>query len=325
MTITFNRNRRIRINPSIRKMVAETTIRPEQLVKPVFIHLGKDPIPLPKLPDSEVLSLTNGLLSYIEKLMKLGILGVNLYPVVAPNKKDTLGTEAVNPKGIIPEAIKLIKKHFPECVVMPDIALDPYTSHGHDGVINDKGEVLNDESINILAKQSVLLAEAGADLVAPSDMFDGRTLTIRQALDHAGFPYVGILAYAAKFASSYYGPFRSALGNDHLKGIDKRAYQIEPANGRQALAEIRTDIEEAADIIMIKPAGHYLDIVAKTRALTEKPIAVFQISGECAMIKLAAENGLLDEKQAVREQFLSMRRAGADIIFTYYAEKLFAD
>jgi porphobilinogen synthase len=320
----FSRDRRLRLNPSIREMVRETVIMPHHLIKPVFIHGDKEDRVLPTLPDSSVMSLTS-LLKYIEKLLKLGILGVNLYPSLHKEYKDLSAKEALNPDGLIPQAIRLIKDNLPECIVIPDIALDPYTSHGHDGLVDSRGNILNDESVDILAKQSVLYASMGADYVAPSDMFDGRTLRIRQALDKANYSYVGIIAYAAKYASAYYGPFRGALNNDHLVGIDKRSYQLEPANSKQALDEVMSDINEGADMIMIKPAGHYLDIVAKVRALTNKPITVFQVSGECALIKLAAEAGLLDEKRAVMEQLLSMRRAGADIIFTYYAEKLFAN
>jgi porphobilinogen synthase len=216
----------------------------------------------------------------------------------------------------------MIKQHFPACMVFPDVALDPYTSHGHDGLIDEKGQILNDESISILAQQSVLFAEHGADMLAPSDQFDGRTLAIRSALDQAHFPYVGIISYSAKYASAYYSPFRSALGNDHLQNIDKSTYQLDPANTRQALAKIEIEMQEGADILMIKPAGHYLDIVSAARALINKPIAVFHVSGECAVLKLAAEQGLFDEIRALQEQILSMRRAGADLIFTYYAEKI---
>lgn len=320
---TFNRTRRLRLNESIRQIVSENTIRPENLIKPIFVHYAKEDILLPKLPDSSILSLAS-LPKYIEKLLKLGIRGVNLYPSLHSEHKEPLGKEAINPNGLIPQAIKIIKSNFPECMVIPDIALDPYTSHGHDGLIDANGTILNDASVDILTKQSVLYASCGADLVAPSDMFDGRTLKIRQALDAANYHYVGIIAYSAKYASAYYAPFRNALNNDHLTGIDKRSYQIEPANSRQALDEIVADINEGADMILVKPAGHFLDIVAQARQMTNKPIVVFQVSGECAMIKLAAEHDMIDEKRAVLEQFLSMRRAGADLIFTYYAEKLFS-
>ncbi len=320
--MSFDRQRRLRIHSSLRKALAETQVRPAQLVKPLFIHAGSHAIPLPQLPDSQVLSLSKGLLPHIEKLMELGILGVNLYPTLDKTQKDTRGTEALNPEGLIPQAIQMIKAHFPECMVFPDIALDPYTSHGHDGLLDEKGRILNDESIAMLAKQSVLFAEHGADMVAPSDQFDGRTIAIRTALDEANFPYVGIVSYTAKYASAYYSPFRSALGNDHLQGIDKLSYQLDPANARQAIAEIEAELQEGADILMIKPAGHYLDIVHTARQMTDKPIAVFQVSGECAVIKLAAEHGLFDETRAVMEQVISMRRAGADLIFTYYAERI---
>lgn len=320
---SFQRTRRVRISQSIREIVTENLVTPKHLIKPIFVHSHKESVLLPKLPDSSVLSIPE-LLKYIEKLLRIGILGVNLYPVLNQEKKDHSAKEALNPDGIIPEAIQAIKANFPECLIIPDIALDPYTSHGHDGLLDANGTILNDESAALLAQQSVLYADAGADYVAPSDMFDGRTLKIRNALDLAHHSYVGIIAYSAKYASAYYGPFRTALNNDHLKNIDKRSYQLDTANSRQALDEIIADINEGADMIMIKPAGHYLDIVAKTRQLINKPITVFQVSGECAMIKLAAEAGLIDEKRAVLEQFISMRRAGADLIFTYYAEKLFS-
>lgn len=303
-------------------MLAENVILPQNLIKPIFIHLKKHDIPLPLLPNSDIKSMSS-LLKYIEKLSALGILGVNLYPILDAHEKDSCARESLNPKGVLPQAIKLIKEHFPECVVIPDVALDPYTTHGHDGLIDTTGNILNDESVAILMKQSVLYAEAGADYIAPSDMFDGRTLKIRYALDEAGYPYVGIIAYAAKHNSAYYSPFRTALNNNHLQGIDKSSYQIEPGNARQAMSKIIEDINGRADIVMIKPAGHYLDIVTKAKQITNKPIAVFQVSGECALIKYAAQAGIINEKRAVMEQLCSMKRAGADLIFTYYAEKLF--
>lgn len=318
---SITRHRRLRINPSLRDVVTENSIQPQQLIKPVFVHSGKDHIPLVQLPNSSILSVT-GLLVEVEKLMNIGILGINLYPKIASTDKDLEAKEALNPNGIIPIAIKAIKQRFPNFLVIPDVALDPYTSHGHDGLLDVNGRILNDESICLLAQQSVLFAEAGADMVAPSDMFDGRTMAIRLALDQAGLPYVGIIAYAAKYASAYYGPFRAALGNAARK-LDKRSYQLEPANALQALDEIVTDVNEGADIIMIKPAGHYLDIVSRARALINKPIAVFQVSGECAMIKLAAQAGIGDERELLFEQLISMKRAGASLIFTYYAETMF--
>lgn len=320
--LNFQRERKLRVNSTLRSMLSENVLKPEHLIKPLFIHLENSCELLPQLPNSMVFSL-NGLLSHIEYLMKKGIRGVNLYPKIPTVEKDNLATQALNPEGVIPQAIKLIKANFPECLILPDVALDPYTSHGHDGILDKNGNILNDDSVEIMAKQSIIFADAGADMLAPSDMFDGRTRSIRLALDAAGHHYIGIIAYAAKYASAFYNPFRSALGNNALKKLDKRSYQIEPSSSRQALDKILIDLNEGADIIMIKPAGHYLDIVAKARQMTNKPIAVFQVSGECAMIKIAAEAGLIDEYNAVYEQLISMRRAGADLIFTYYADLLF--
>ena len=315
----IQRTRRLRLGKAIREGVAETSLHSKQLIKPVFVTENKEKILLPNLPDSAIYPIAD-LLKEVERLMHKGILGINLYPNIDVSKKDMSALEALNPDGLIPRAIEAVKRHFPECLIIPDIALDPYTVHGHDGLIDGQGEILNDESVALLAQQSLLYAQAGADIVAPSDMFDGRTRAIRQTLDAGGYHYVAILAYAAKYASAYYGPFRAAVGSDRLEKLDKRSYQIEPANVRQALAEIQADLDEGADIIMIKPAGHYLDIVAKARQITQQPIAVFQVSGECAMIKLAAQAGLIDEREAVLEKLISMRRAGADLIFTYYAE-----
>ncbi len=312
------RTRRLRLNQAVRAMLQEVSFTNANLVKPVFVSNMSEVIKIDGLYNTHVFPL-NDLLKYIETLLNKGVKGINIYPHLEKLDKNAAASNSINPDGIIPKSVSAIKKHFPEIMVFPDIALDPYTSHGHDGILDDDGNIMNDVSVDMLVKQSVLYAQCGADFVAPSDMFDGRTQAIRLGLDNAGLHYVGIIAYAAKFASGMYGPFRSALGNSGLV-LDKKSYQLGYANARQAIQRAMQDIAEGADIIMVKPAGYYLDIIAQLREMVECPIAAFHVSGECAMIKAAADLGLLDEKQVALEQLTSIKRAGADIIFTYYAD-----
>ncbi len=244
-----------------------------------------------------------------------------LFPAVEESLKNPTGDEAKNPEGLIPTAIRQLKADNPELVICTDVALDPYNSDGHDGIVTDDGRILNDETIEVLCEQARVQAEAGADIIAPSDMMDGRIGAIRSTLDESGFTEVSLLSYCAKYASAYYGPFRDALESAPKAG-DKKTYQMDPANVREALREIELDEEEGADILMVKPAGPYLDVIRFMREMTALPVAAYQVSGEYAMIKAASEKGWLDERAVALEAMTSIRRAGADIIFTYYARQI---
>ena len=259
------------------------------------------------------------LLQEVQEAYKLGIGAIALFPLIAHDQKDNAGTESYNPDGLIPRAIRAIKQAVPEILLITDVALDPYSSEGHDGIVQ-AGRILNDETVAVLVKQALAQAEAGADFVAPSDMMDGRIGAIRQALDAEGWIDVGILAYSAKYASAYYGPFRDALDSAPKFG-DKKTYQMDAANGREAIKEVRLDIAEGADIVMVKPALAYLDIIYRIKQQTNLPIAAYNVSGEYAMIKAAAEQGWIDEKQVILETLLSIKRAGADLILTYFAKE----
>ena len=250
-----------------------------------------------------------------ETALEVGISTVALFEVC--QKKDETGSAALNPDGFVPKAVTLLKKEFSELCIVTDIALDPYTSHGHDGVVKD-GQVLNDATVNLLTQMAIVHAQAGADFVAPSDMMDGRVGAIRQALDKNQLVDTGIIAYSAKYASSYYGPFREALGSAPRKG-DKKSYQMDFANSDEALREVELDLKEGADIVMVKPAIAYLDIIYRVKERFKRPVAAYNVSGEYSLIKAAAQNGWIDEQKIVEETLLSMKRAGADIIFTYHA------
>lgn len=322
--IIFSRNRRLRANESIRSLVRETVFTTNDLVMPIFVMEGENSQePIPSMPGifRRTVDLT---VKECKELFSLGVKAVNLYMKVSEDLKDNLGTEAWNKDGLMQRTIREIKNAVPEMVVMPDVALDPYSIYGHDGIITN-GQIDNDATNEALARMSVSLAEAGADVVAPSDMMDGRVAAIRQALEETGHINVGILSYAAKYASSYYGPFRSALDsapkdfNEIPK--DKKTYQMDFHNSREALNEVYKDIEEGADIIMIKPGLPYLDIVAKVRQEIDLPIAVYNVSGEYAMLKAAAQNGWLDNDKAIIESLTCIKRAGADMIFTYAAKE----
>lgn len=314
------RPRRNRKSSAIRSMVQETRLHPSDLIYPQFVVEGEGiKEPIRSLPGIYRLSI-DLLLKEIERAVELGIPAVALFPVIPEEMKDQIGSESANPDGILQKAIRVIKSEFPDLCLIADIALDPYTSHGHDGLIDEAGMVLNDQTIEVLVNMALIQAEAGIDMVAPSDMMDGRVGSIRLALDASGYSQVSIHAYTAKYASAFYGPFRDALGSGLQKG-DKKTYQMNPANWREALREGALDEEEGADILMVKPALPYLDIITKLKAATTLPISAYQVSGEYAMIMAAAQNGWVDGDRVLLESLLSIKRAGAEMIFTYAAPK----
>lgn len=320
----YSRNRRLRVNESIRSLVRETSLTTNDLVMPIFVMEGENKQePIPSMPGifRRSIDLT---VKECKELFALGVKGVNLYIKVSENLKDNTGKEAWNPNGLMQNTIKAIKDAVPEMVVMPDVALDPYSIYGHDGIITN-GQIDNDATTEALAKMAVSHAEAGADIVAPSDMMDGRVLTIREALEENGFKNVGILSYAAKYASSFYGPFRDALDSAPKADMeipkDKKTYQMDFHNSREAMNEVFKDIDEGADIIMIKPGLPYLDIVFKVREAIDLPIAVYHVSGEYAMLKAAAQNGWIDNDKMILESLTCFKRAGANMIFTYAAKE----
>jgi porphobilinogen synthase len=319
----IRRPRRNRQNAAIRALVRENRVHVEDLIQPVFVKDGNGlPEEIPSLPGIERLNVRNTL-AEVGKLAELGIRAVALFPQIDPALKDARGKYAVSPKNWFFGAIRELKKEHPEVLLVADVALDPYTSHGHDGVLDANGDVANDETVQILTHYAAVLAEAGADIVAPSDMMDGRIGAIRDELDHEGFTQTAILAYAVKFASAYYGPFRDAVGSATKKGapaLDKSTYQLDPANLREALLEARLDEDQGADILMVKPAGLYLDVINAVKAGTVLPVAAYQVSGEYAQIHAAARAGWLDLEKARDEALIAIKRAGADIILTYFAK-----
>lgn len=312
-----NRPRRNRRGPGIRKLVRETVLSTSDLILPLFVTSGiQKRAPIAAMPGQFRLSL-DFIIETCREAMDLGIPAVALFPVIENEKKDKYANESLNPDGLLQKTIAEIKAQVPGLVVIADVAMDPYSVDGHDGlVIGD--EVVNDLTLPILAEMAVAQARAGADIVAPSDMMDGRVGVLRSALDHAGFHDVGILSYAVKYASAFYGPFRDALDSAPRSG-DKKTYQMDPANRREALREVELDCEEGADIVMVKPAMAYLDVISDLRSQVNLPIAAYQVSGEYSMIKAASINGWLDEERAVEESLLSIKRAGADMILTYFA------
>ncbi len=312
------RPRRNRRTPAIRAFHSETWLAPQHFILPLFIHAGQGRQPISSMPGCERLSLAE-MVAEAQAAWLEGIRAIVLFPKVEEALKTSDGQEAFNPQGLVPAAIRLLKAALPDLMVVTDVALDPYNCDGHDGIVRD-GIILNDETIEVLCKQAVAQAQAGADIVAPSDMMDGRVGALRDALDEAGFSHVSILSYTAKYASAFYGPFRDALDSAPRFG-DKKTYQMDPANAREALRELALDEAEGADMVMVKPAGPYLDIIAALRQQTTLPIAAYQVSGEYAMIKAAAQNGWIDEKRVVLESLLAIRRAGADVILTYYARQ----
>ena len=310
------RPRRLRRSASIRGLVRETELSPRQLIYPMFVTEGKAVREcIDTMPGQFRLSIDE-LLRECEELYALGIGAVNLFGYSI--EKDELGSMSYDSGGLIQRAVRAIKKTIPELCVQTDVALDPYTTHGHDGLVIN-GEIVNDESVEVLCRMALSHAEAGADWIAPSDMMDGRVGAIRNALDGQGFDGVGILAYSAKYASCFYGPFRGALKSAPKSG-DKKSYQMDPANTREALREISLDLDEGADVVMIKPALCYLDVISRVRDTFDVPVAAYNVSGEYAMVIAAAEKGWLDQDRAMMEMLLSIRRAGADMILTYFAK-----
>ncbi|UWX60816.1 porphobilinogen synthase [Chryseobacterium oranimense] len=319
-----SRNRRLRVNESIRSLVRENILTTDDFVMPIFVMEGENQQEaIPSMPGifRRSIDLT---VKECKELFSLGVKSVNLYMKVSEHLKDNTGKEAWNKDGLMQQTIKAIKDAVPGMIVMPDVALDPYSIYGHDGII-ENGKIVNDATNDALARMSVSHAEAGADIVAPSDMMDGRVLTIREALEESGFTDVGILSYSAKYASSFYGPFRSALDSAPKDNMeipkDKKTYQMDFHNSREAMNEVFKDIDEGADIIMIKPGLPYLDIVSKVREAIDLPIAVYNVSGEYAMVKAAAQNGWLDNDKTIIESLTCFKRAGADMIFTYFAKE----
>lgn len=314
------RMRRMRHDEFSRRLMRENCLLADDLIYPVFVLNGKNrEEKIPSMPEITRLS-ADKLMHQAEKCLELGIPALAIFPVIDPEQKSLTATEALNPRGLVPQVVKKLKKSFPELGVITDVALDPYTSHGQDGLIDDSGYVMNDETVEVLAQQSLVHAEAGADMVAPSDMMDGRITVIRNTLDSKKFIHTRILAYSAKYASNFYGPFRDAVGSaTNLGKGSKETYQMDPANSDEAIREVEMDLEEGADIIMIKPGMPYLDIVRQVKERFKAPTFVYQVSGEYAMLKSAALNGWLDEETCVLESLLAMKRAGADGILTYYA------
>lgn len=316
MRIT-QRPRRNRATAALREMVAETDLRVSQLVLPLFLVSGKNERQaISSMPGIFRLS-PDLILEEVGKAVSLGVKTFDLFPALPESMKDQFGKESLNPQGLLPTTLRMIRDKFPDVTLISDVALDPYSSDGHDGVVRD-GKIINDETVEILAKMSVVHAEAGADIVSPSDMMDGRVGAIREALDQSGFENTGILSYSAKYASSFYGPFREALDSAPKFG-DKKTYQMDFRNAREALREIELDELEGADMVMVKPALSYLDIISLVKSHTNLPVAAYNVSGEYGLIKAGAKAGIIDETRAMVETLYSIRRAGADIIFTYFA------
>ncbi|WP_040665007.1 porphobilinogen synthase [Nafulsella turpanensis] len=315
----LRRPRRNRKSAAIRGMVEETRLHVNDLIFPVFLIDGKN--------EKESISSMPGIYRYsadlllkeMEECLKLGIRTFDLFPRLPESVKDPLAIEATNENGLYLSTLRRIKQEFPEACIMTDVAMDPYSSEGHDGIVRD-GKILNDETLEVLAKMAVAQARAGADIIGPSDMMDGRVEAIREALDDEGFQEVSIMSYTAKYASAYYGPFRDALGSAPKSG-DKKTYQMDPANQREALVEADLDVAEGADFLMVKPALAYLDVIKLLRDNYELPIAAYNVSGEYSMIKAAARNGWLDGDRIMLETLLSIKRAGANIILTYFAKE----
>ena len=314
----IHRNRIIRRSPAIRAMVAETILSPSDFIAPLFVVEGKDQKEeIASMPGYFRMSL-DLLRTEVRELWNLGIKSVLIFVKCADDLKDNKGAEAVNPDGLMQRAIAAIKMAEPEMIVMTDVALDPYSTFGHDGIV-ENGEIVNDPTVAVLAEMSVSHARAGADFVAPSDMMDGRIIAIRQALEYNGYTNTGILSYSAKYASCLYGPFRDAL--DSAPGFgDKKTYQMDIGNRREAIKEVLADVEEGADIVMVKPALAYLDIIREVANSVQVPVSAYQVSGEYAMIKAASKMGWLNEDKAILETLTSIKRAGAGIIATYFAK-----
>jgi porphobilinogen synthase len=320
MTFPATRMRRMRAHEFSRRLMRENQLTSNDLIWPVFVLEGDDAVePVSSMPGVERMTIDR-LLPAAEHCLELGIPAIALFPVVSADCKSDDAREAWNPEGLSQRAVSALKKRFPNLGVITDVALDPFTSHGQDGLIDDSGYVVNDETVDVLVKQALSHVEVGADVVAPSDMMDGRIAAIRMALEAEGFPNKQILAYSAKYASSFYGPFRDAVGSaGNLGGGNKYSYQMDPANSNEALREIGLDLEEGADMVMIKPGMPYLDIIRRVKEEFEVPTFAYHVSGEYAMLKAASLNGWLDEEAVVLEALTCFKRAGADGILTYYA------
>lgn len=317
------RMRRMRRDEFSRRLMRENCLTADDLIQPVFVIEGKNKAEaVDSMPGIERLTIDR-LFSYCEKLVTLGVPALALFPVVPPDKKSAIGEEAYNPQGLVQRAVRAVKDAFPHLGVVTDVALDPFTTHGHDGLVDESGYVVNDETVEVLVRQALSLAEAGTDVVAPSDMMDGRIGAIRDALERASFIHTRILAYSAKYASSFYGPFRDAVGSAaKLGGGKKYSYQMDPANSDEALREVGLDLAEGADMVMVKPGMPYLDIVRRVKERFGVPTFVYQVSGEYSMLMAAARNGWLDEQAVVLESLLSIKRAGADGILSYFSMRV---
>jgi len=320
MSYPSTRMRRMRADDFSRRMMRETVLTPADFIWPVFVIEGEDRVEaVESMPGVERLSIDR-LLKKAGECVRLGVPAIALFPVTAPEAKTDDACEAWNPQGLAQRAVRALKQAFPELGVVTDVALDPFTSHGQDGLMDEHGYIVNDETVLALVKQAVSHADAGADIVAPSDMMDGRIGAIREALEEAGHINTRILAYSAKYASAFYGPFRDAVGSaGALGGANKYTYQMDPANSDEAISEVELDLDEGADMVMVKPGMPYLDIVQRVKETFGAPTFVYQVSGEYAMLKAASINGWLDEKAVVMEALTSIKRAGADGILTYYA------
>ncbi|NWK57235.1 porphobilinogen synthase [Verrucomicrobiaceae bacterium N1E253] len=316
------RPRRNRKSPAVRDLVRETTLSPADFIYPLFVHDKDTDEAIDSMPGCTRWSL-EGLVKEAGEAHALGIPAVVIFPAIAENLKTSEAQESYNDKGLVPRAIQALKSAHPSLCVITDVALDPYNADGHDGLVRPDSdgnlEIVNDDTVAVLCQQALCHARAGADIVSPSDMMDGRVLAIRESLDAEGHTDVSILAYTAKYASAYYGPFRGALESEPKAG-DKKTYQMDPANVREAIRETMMDEDEGADMIMVKPAGPYLDIIAKVKESTTLPVAAYQVSGEYLMIKAASQDGWLDEKAIVLESLTGIKRAGASIILTYFAK-----
>ncbi|MCO6554518.1 MAG: porphobilinogen synthase [Gilliamella sp.] len=317
------RLRRNRAHDFSRRMVAEHSLTANDLIYPVFIVEGNNITEsITSMPNVNRMSI-DVLLKEAEQVAKLGIPVLSLFPAIEPSKKTSLAQEAYNENGLVPKAVRALKKEIPELGVLTDVALDPYTTHGQDGIIDEQGYVQNDISVETLVKQALMQAQAGVDIIAPSDMMDGRIGAIRNELEKHGFFNTQIMAYSAKYASSFYGPFRDAVGSaKNIKGGNKKTYQLDPANSNEALQEIYQDLSEGADMVMVKPGMPYLDIVRRVKDTFAVPTFAYQVSGEYAMLTAAIQNGWLDEKSAIMESLLCFKRAGADGVLTYFAKQV---
>ncbi|MCX7660970.1 MAG: porphobilinogen synthase [Caldimonas manganoxidans] len=314
------RPRRLRRDDATRRLVREHALRADDLILPVFVLDGQGQAQeVASMPGVQRLSLDR-LLPLAERCLTLGVPAMALFPVVEPALKTPDGREALNPEGLVPRVVRELKRRFPELLLMTDVALDPYTSHGQDGLLDDTGYILNDETVQVLVRQALVQAQAGVDIVAPSDMMDGRIGAIRQSLEAQGFIHTRIMAYSAKYASAFYGPFRDAVGSAAQLGkSDKKVYQMDPANGDEALREVALDIAEGADMVMVKPGLPYLDIVRRVKDEFRMPTFAYQVSGEYAMLKAAAAQGWLAHDAVMMESLLAFKRAGADGVLSYFA------